>query len=530
MLSKKSLLLNTLYTFNNPTTYRGSIMSNLSVFNVTKMSKSIRVERPYNPILDTDGYKYGQWRVIPNTAIKGMAYVESRGGKYDRIVMTKLQYILQQYLDKPITRAMIDEAKGLLAAHVYDGDGSTFNIEMWEYILEKYNGRLPIVIKALREGSVVKTRNVIMTIYVEDPKCISLLTYFEDVLLRIWAPITTATKSFHIKEAILTFARKSSQFPVDNLFTDYYKTGIPSPNLYKFIDFGARGATCYEHSAICGSSHTDSFLGTDTTNGVLLDREHYGEFCSGTTINAAEHSTITLKGRAGELGQYLKYIETYGGQLVFACVSDAYDIKRAVLEMWGGELRELVIAMGAILVVRPDSGCPVQMPYDVIQWLDSRFGHTVLDNGYKLLNHVRVIQGDGVDDVAINLLIELLDAGKWSSDNITWGSGGWLHSGQTRDTQKFAYKLCWMNIGGESIEVYKDPITDSGKVSKRGIITLIESDGEYTTLQQLDEEVIYDPSLLPDTEALEVVYDYGYVAVAYTKREIRERLETFLQI
>lgn len=77
MLSKQSLLLNTLYTFNNPTTYRGSIMSNLSVFNAIKMSKSIRVERLYNPILDTDGYKYGQWRVIPNTAIKGMAYVES---------------------------------------------------------------------------------------------------------------------------------------------------------------------------------------------------------------------------------------------------------------------------------------------------------------------------------------------------------------------------------------------------------------------------------------------------------------------
>lgn len=139
-------------------------------FNVTTMSKSIRVERSYNPILDTDSYKFGQWRVMPSTVMRGLAYVESRGGTYDRIVMTKLQYILQEYLDKPITRKMIDEAKALVDMHIDDGDQTTFNLEMWEYILTTYNGRLPLVIKALKEGSVVKTKNVLMTVFVDDPK------------------------------------------------------------------------------------------------------------------------------------------------------------------------------------------------------------------------------------------------------------------------------------------------------------------------------------------------------------------------
>lgn len=502
-------------------------MSSLnSCFNVTPMSKSIRVERPYNPILDTDSYKLGQWKLIPDDVVRGLAYVESRGGDYDRMVMVRLQYILQEYLDRPITQAMIDEAKALVDVHI--AGSNVFAIELWQYILDTYNGYLPIVIKAVPEGTVVPVKNVIMTIFVEDPKCIPLLTYFEDVLLRIWAPITTATKSFLVKERILSFAKKSSNEPVDLLFKLYHMTGVPPLNLMKFYDFGARGSSSYESSALCGSGHTDSHLGSDTVNAILLDRSHYGEFCSAYSICATEHSSITLLGRMGELAQYVRCINEYGGYPVFACVSDAYDIQKAVVEMWGGVLRDAVIAMNALLVIRPDSGDPVEMPFQVIKWLDGCFGHTVLDNGYKLLNHVRVIQGDGVDLDAIDGLIALLEADKWSCDNIVWGTGGWLHAAQTRDTLRFAYKACWVRKGEESIDVYKDPITDAGKKSKKGIVTLIESNGEFTTLQQLEEAVIYDPSLLPGKEALEVVYDYGRVAKVYTKREIRERLETFL--
>lgn len=62
-----------------------------------------------------------------------------------------------------------------------------------------------------------------------------------------------------------------------------------------------------------------------------------------------------------------------------------------------------------------------------------------------------------------------------------------------RDTQKCAYKCSHVVINGEGVDVYKQPVTDPGKTSKKGRLALINtSSGSYSTVRA--EEA--DPKLV----------------------------------
>ncbi|CAF2146616.1 unnamed protein product [Rotaria magnacalcarata] len=52
---------------------------------------------------------------------------------------------------------------------------------MWEHIIEHHNGYLPLRIKAVPEGTIVATRNVLMTIGNTDPKYAALTTFLEKI-------------------------------------------------------------------------------------------------------------------------------------------------------------------------------------------------------------------------------------------------------------------------------------------------------------------------------------------------------------
>lgn len=52
-----------------------------------------------------------------------------------------------------------------------------------------------------------------------------------------------------------------------------------------------------------------------------------------------------------------------------------------------------------------------------------------------------------------------------------------------RDTQKCAYKCSYAIINGEGVEVFKAPVTDIGKTSKKGRLALHCVNGEYKTIE-----------------------------------------------
>ena len=404
-------------------------------------------------ILNTDSYKLSMYTQYPPGTEHVFSYIESRGGEYDRTVFFGLQAFIKEYLLKPITQADIDEAEEIITAH-----GEPFNREGWEYILNTHGGKLPLLINAVPEGTVVPAKNLLAYVFNTDKKCYWLTTHIETALLRaIWYPTTVATNSWTSKKIIKHYLEKN---------------GDPTLIGFKLHDFGARGVSSMESAGIGGAAHLVNFMGTDTISGILFARKYYGAGVSGFSIPAMEHSTVTSWGRENEIEAYRNMVRQYGkpGSLL-ACVSDSYDIF-AACHKWGTELKQEVIDSGATVVIRPDSGDPAIVVPECARILDSHFGHIVNSKGYRVLNNVRIIQGDGIDHETIRKILYQLDIAGYSADNVAFGQGGALLQQLNRDTCKFAMKCSAIYINGEWRDVYKDPITDIGKRSKRGLIDL----------------------------------------------------------
>jgi nicotinamide phosphoribosyltransferase len=463
-----------------------------------------------NVLLNTDSYKASHWLQYPPGTDATFFYVESRGGIHDRTVFFGLQAILKETLSTPITHADVDEALDLFAAH-----GEPFNESGWRDIVDRHGGLLPIRIRAVPEGTVVPTHNALMTIESTDPKAYWVPSYLETMLLRIWYPVTVATISWHAKQTIRQFLERTSDDPEGQL-------------PFKLHDFGARGVSSLESAAIGGAAHLVNFLGTDTVSGLLLARAHYHEPMAGFSIPAAEHSTITAWGREREVDAYRNMLRQFAkpGSIV-AIVSDSYDIFHAIREHWGKTLKDEVIQSGGTVVIRPDSGDPVAVVHQCLELLDEAFGHTVNGKGFKVLNHVRVIQGDGINPTSIRAILERITSEGYATDNLAFGMGGALLQRLDRDTQKFALKCSAARVEGQWIDVYKDPVTDKGKQSKRGRMTLLRHReyGTFKTVPVPAEAASLDDIVKPMgfDDAMVTVWENGHLLQDWTFAEVRAR-------
>ena len=449
-----------------------------------------------NIILNTDSYKSSHYLQYPAKSEYVSSYIEARGGDVEASLFFGLQAFIKEYLLTPFTQNDIDEAKAILTAH-----GVPFNEEGWQYILDEYNGYLPLEISAVPEGMVIPLKNPLVQVVNTDPKVPWLTSYMETALLRaVWFPTTVATVSYDIKQIIKGYLEETS---------DNAEAELP----FKLHDFGARGTSSEESAMLGGMAHLVNFQGTDTLSGIIGARKYYGADMAGFSIPASEHSTMTSWEREGESDAYAKMVEQFGqkGKL-FAVVSDSYDIYNAVSNIWGRELKEKVKESGATLIIRPDSGEPREIVLEIMKRVYEAFGGYKNSKGYIVLDDsVRIIQGDGVDTEAIRDILEILKNEGFSADNIAFGMGGGLLQKPNRDTLRFAMKASAICVDGEWRDVYKDPITDVGKRSKKGRLALTE---EFETVRV--EELGERESLL------EVVFRNGELLREVCFDEVRE--------
>ena len=421
-----------------------------------------------NLILNADSYKASHYLQYPPQTSHVSSYIESRGGDYEELVFFGLQAFIKEYLTKPLTQEHIEQAEEIITAH-----GLPFNRKGWQYIIDKHNGYLPLSIEAIPEGTVIPTHNVLVQVVNTDPQCFWLTSYIETALLRgIWYPTTVATLSWQIKQIIAQALAKTA----DNL------DSLP----FKLHDFGARGASSYETSALGGAAHLVNFLGTDTLASLIAVRNYYHEPMAGFSIPAAEHSTITSWGQERETEAYENMLKQFAGEgKLVAVVSDSYNLWHAITEIWGNKLKEQVINNGGTIVIRPDSGNPVDVVCQTLEMLMEKFGYSVNSKGYRQLpDYLRVIQGDGISLDSISLILEAMAERGLSAENIAFGMGGGLLQKLNRDTLKFAMKASAVKVNDVWCDVFKAPITDFGKTSKKGRLALIKNQhNQYQTLR-----------------------------------------------
>ncbi len=460
-----------------------------------------------NIILNADSYKISHWMFLEDNTEYSFSYVEARlGAAFDYTVVFGIDYILQTGFSRPITKKMVDQAEALLTKH-----GEPFNRAGWDYIVNVHNGYFPIRIRAAKEGSIVPVSNALITVESTDPKFNAAwaASFVETDLMRVWYPITVATLSREMKKVILR---------------SLIKTGDPALIPHKLVDFGSRGVSCKEQSMIGGAAHLVNFRSTDNLLGIAMAMDYYNADDStmdvvGDSIPATEHSVTTSWGKLREFDFFENIVDNilpkHG---ICSVVCDTYNLMGAI-EMFG-KLRSKIEKNG-VIVIRPDSGDPVEVTEQVVRKLDGLFGSTVNSKGYKVLNPcVRVIQGDGIDLDTLKDILDNYEKIGYSADNITFGSGGGLLQKVNRDTMRFAMKASHVVVNGEARDIQKVPLTDPTKASKKGKLMLVKqhSTGQYRTVNQHDD-VYHD-----ERDALDIVYDNGHITRHHTSfEEIRER-------
>ena len=462
-----------------------------------------------NLILLADAYKYAHHKFYYPGTTQIYSYLESRGGMFNEIIFFGLQYFLKEYLQRPaFTQQDLDEADGFLQ-QVFGRD-DVFDKSKFQYILDKYDGHLPIKIKAVAEGTAVPTGNVLMTIENTDPECYWLTNFLETLLMQVWYPCTVATLSNQIKKII-------TQYYVETA-TEGAEAGID----FVLNDFGFRGVSSVESAKIGGAAHLINFSGSDNLAGSGMAINYYdAQKVYGLSIPATEHSICTLLGREGELEIFKHVLRSFPTGTI-ACVSDSFNIFKACKEYWGGELRDDILQRKGTLVIRPDSGDPIMTLLEIFGILFETFGFTTNSKGYKVLpQQVRVIQGDGVNHAEIINIYNALKANGISAENLVLGMGGALLQKVDRDTQKFALKCSSAVINGQEVAVEKNPtemdaqgnITPSFKKSKAGRLKLVKINGIFKTVNQQEHLELADE--------LQTVFENGHIINPITFEQVR---------
>jgi len=497
-----------------------------------------------NFILRTDSYKLTHWLQYPKGMKKLYSYLEARGGEFEKTLFCLLQYYIKEYfIDVKITHQDIDEAEYFADLHF--GTPGKFNRKGWEYIVDVLEGKLPLEIKAVKEGTLVPTHNILMSIESTDENCIWLVNVAETILMKLWYPITISTNSFYRKLDIAKALKESNNEDLSNL-------------LWKLHDFGYRGTTSEEQAGIGGVAHLINFLGTDTVRGILFANNYYDSGVCGFSVPASEHSVACSYGKDHEDEYFLNMITQYPTGLV-SIVSDTYHTFNFVRNM-STKYKELILKREGTIVFRPDSGNPVdinagvgfeengkyykyveipQIPGEekveitrdehlgLIGILWEIFGGETDKNGYKKLpSQIRLIQGDGIDKIMVKKIGDALIEKKFSTDNIVYGSGGGLLQKFDRDTCKFAIKASYgiQEVDGQDIilNLVKDPFTSKGKKSKAGKLKLVEFDIENKPYTELHTVSSLEKAFDLYNDELEIVYKNGVLYRDQKFDEVRE--------
>lgn len=483
----------------------------------------------FNIILATDAYKFSHPFAYPTYVTGIYAYQEARTKGKDIMVPFGLQMLLWKTLANPITRDDIEEAAEFCAAN-----GTMFYREGWEAILNECGGYLPVKVRAVKEGTPVPSGNVLLTVEAVG-KFAWLAAYIETWLLRgIWYPTTIATNDRALKVELKQLFEQSGA-SMDML-------------VWMLNDFAGRGVTSAEQAEIGGAAHMVSFMGSDTIEGIRAANLYYREAMASYGVPATEHSIecsfgLDEEGEEEYLEHTLKNLAKPGG--IVSIVIDGKDMYRATRKLCTPKFVELIKNCGAKVVLRPDSGdMMVTVPW-ILEELAKVFETARNDKGYRyFVDKVGVIQGDGIDRLSARSLIsKLVVIGQWQADVIVLGSGGGLLQKVNRDTYKFAQKASAIRVNAKNpeglarinrepnrgdgapfdgegfwIPIAKDPVTDPGKMSKAGRVSLARNTvtGEFKSYDMDREELGADWE-----DALVTVFENGVLYNQITLAEVR---------
>lgn len=488
---------------------------------------------PIEALTDTDAYKLGHVQQYPVGTTGVLSNFTNRGSRIPRVthvVNFGLQAFLKGWVEDawvPFFAAEEDEVAKLYEEFTTMILGpNTIGSDHIRALHRK--GYLPLRFRSLPEGALVPLRVPSFTVENTEPEFYWLVNYIETAMsASIWQPSTSATTAYYFRKLLNDWALKT--------------TGSTEGVNWQGHDFSFRGMAGIDAAAASGAGHLLNFTGSDNLN-VINYVDKYYEDAPDTlilgSVPATEHSVATSFGPDGDQEYFERLIDLYPSGLV-SVVSDSYDLWSTLTETLPA-LKDKIMARDGKLVIRPDSGDPTdiltgtaQHEFDlfetpeqkgVISLLWEVFGGTVNERGFKVLDpHIGVIYGDSINYDRAEDIFKRLEAKGFASTNVVLGVGSYTYQFVTRDTFQSAVKATWVEINGEGISIFKDPVTDSGmKKSARGRITVIWEDEDY----KLVDDTFGTCHGLEGSaqDMLRTVWEDGKFRKEYTFTEVRENL------
>lgn len=476
-----------------------------------------------NPLLLVDSYKVHHTKMYP----EGMTLLysnftprKSRLEGVEHVVVFGLQHFIKQYLQEEFDVNFFLKDKQididfLLAEGVLTEEEAIQNKdEIKQEMLSEYSrhnpvdtshiealwdlGYLPIEIKALEEGTLCPIGVPLLTIKNTHPDFGWLVNYLETLIsCMLWQPITSATIANEYRKLLEYYAKKT--------------TGSTEGVQWQAHDFSMRGMSSPESAILSAMAHLTSFTGTDTIPAIYqLEDSYNATGLIGASVPATEHSVMCMGQKESEIETFSRLLKLYP-EGILSVVSDTWDLWKVCTE-YLPQLKEEILARNGKLVIRPDSGDPIDIicgndstldtlfPREVYQDLTNEekgviellwdvFGGTVNEQGFKVLDsHIGAIYGDSITLARAKEICERLIAKGFATTNIVFGVGSYTYQYNTRDTFGFAMKATYgevmelvdadktnVNARYEAVgrEIFKNPITDDGtKKSKKGLLSV----------------------------------------------------------
>ncbi len=483
-----------------------------------------------NGLFLTDGYKTGHHQQYPNGTEEVYSNWTPRSNKYapegcDKVVSFGQQYVImwlhdhfQEHFFSKDKDDVCQELKRELSMYL----GSDYDVSHFEELHDLQY--LPIKVKSLPEGEEVPVRVPMLTV-VNTKKEFYWVTNFLETILStmLWQPMTSASIALNYKRIFKKWASATDEENIG--FIDF-----------QGHDFSMRGMGGLQSALSSGMGHATAFMGSDTLPVIRGLRQYYDAegFVVGS-VNATEHSVMCAGTKDDEIGTFKNLMNTYP-EGILSVVSDTWDLWK-VLEVYLPQLKNEILNRDGKLVIRPDSGDPVDIicgekrelggqtakEKGVIEILWEIFGGTKNVQGYKVLDsHIGALYGDSITTERAEQICQRLNDKGFASTNVVLGIGSFTYQYNTRDTFGFAMKATSVVVNGERREIFKDPITDDGvKKSAKGLVKVEREKGEYVLYDQVSEEE-------ENKGELKVIYEDGKFVNKISLAEVRKRINTNL--
>ena len=390
-------------------------------------------------------------------------------------------------------------------------------------------GYLPVLIKAVPEGTSVPIRVPMLTIENTLNDFFWVTNYLETLMsCALWQPSTSATMAKEYRKLLDAWAAKTSSCP------DFVQ--------FQGHDFSMRGMGGLDAACTSGAGHLLNFVGTDTIPAIAYLENYYGANIEselvGCSVAATEHSVMCAGGADDEMGTYKRLISEVYPSGIVSIVSDTWDLWHVLTDTIP-KLKDYILARDGKIVIRPDSGDPVDIicgttitgdhwegiPSEkgVIELLWDTFGGTINDKGFKELDpHIGAIYGDAITLERADQICNRLAAKGFASTNIVFGIGSYTYQYNTRDTFGFALKSTHVVIDGTEHNIFKDPITDDGtKKSQTGrvVVTKTDSGLAFTDGLTVSQAAHFEP-----TDYLQPIFRNGVAMNIQTLAQIRSTI------